>query len=168
MKTVHFRVVGTYIYAKSKGNSGVQSHFQICCDGIMATRWMDSNEVLVAANCHKPIISIVDKKQKDGKKKQDDCPSAIVDYNRIMRGVDLSDQKSAVYDLYRKSQRWWKKVFFKALMLSAVNAWIVHSDLNRKKNIVDIVHGIVSRVIDSGRNKAQKNKSSSDWRKTSD
>ncbi|CAH2002393.1 unnamed protein product [Acanthoscelides obtectus] len=32
-----------------------------------------------------------------------------------MGGVDLSDQMSSLYEIDRKSQKWWRKTFYKLL-----------------------------------------------------
>jgi len=50
-----------------------------------------------------------------------------------MGEVDLSDQKGSVYDCSRKSTKWWKTVFYKLLMSSVVNAWILYNEVNENK-----------------------------------
>ncbi|GFQ75433.1 rho guanine nucleotide exchange factor 10-like protein [Trichonephila clavata] len=49
---------------------------------------------------------------KDGSKEKFGCPVAIKLYNKIMRGKDITDQMANVYELDRKSRKWWKKVLF--------------------------------------------------------
>ncbi|GFY67173.1 piggyBac transposable element-derived protein 4 [Trichonephila inaurata madagascariensis] len=78
-------------------------------NGTLATRWQDSKEVIVLSNCHLPGIATVERTQRDGKKEKTECPVAIADYNKIMGGVELSDQKVSLYDFDRKSTEWWKK-----------------------------------------------------------
>ena len=50
-----------------------------------------------------------------------------------MGGVYLADQMSGLYEYDRKSDKWWQKVFSRLIMMSAVNAWFIHCELNRKK-----------------------------------
>nr|CAI5834565.1 unnamed protein product [Callosobruchus analis] len=52
-----------------------------------------------------------------------------------MRGVDLSDQMVGVYEVDRKSQKWWRTVFYKLLLTAVVNAWILYQELNHMKNL---------------------------------
>jgi len=49
-----------------------------------------------------------------------------------MGGVDLADQIAGLYDLDRKSLKWWKKVFYRFLLFAVVNSWVVHKELQRK------------------------------------
>ncbi|GFR12232.1 rho guanine nucleotide exchange factor 10-like protein [Trichonephila clavata] len=46
---------------------------------------------------------------KDGSKEEFECPVAIEFYNKIMGGLDLEDQMANVYELNRKSSKWWEK-----------------------------------------------------------
>ncbi|KAJ4430236.1 hypothetical protein ANN_22448, partial [Periplaneta americana] len=101
--------------------------------GTIAARWKDSKEVLVLSNCHRANDIQVLRKKKDGSKDNVPCPESIAFYNEIMGGVDLSDQKVGTYDFNRKSQKWWRKVFFKVLMMSVVNSWILYQETKHKK-----------------------------------
>ena len=49
-----------------------------------------------------------------------------------MNGVDKSDQYLNYYSMGRTSIKWWKRVFFRLLELSAVNAMVkyFHKNLN--------------------------------------
>ncbi|XP_046394787.1 piggyBac transposable element-derived protein 4-like [Ischnura elegans] len=98
----------------------------------MAARWQDSKEVTVLSNCHDATVNTANRKQKDGRKVKVDCPELICFYNKYMGGVDLSDQKVGVYDFDRRSNKWWKKVFYKVLMLAVVNSWILYMDTTKK------------------------------------
>ena len=51
-----------------------------------------------------------------------------------MDGIDLADQIAGLYDLDRKLLKWWKKVFYRCLMFSIVNSWVVHKQLQRHPN----------------------------------
>ena len=73
--------------------------------GTIAARWRDSKEVLLLSNCHTVNEVKVLGKKKDGKREEIPCPEAIAFYNKIMGGVDISDQKVGTYDFDRKSQK---------------------------------------------------------------
>lgn len=51
-----------------------------------------------------------------------------------MGEVDLSDQLSSLYDHDRRSNKWWKKVFYKWLQISFINSFIFYWDLNHNCN----------------------------------
>jgi hypothetical protein len=66
-------------------------------------------------------------------------PNIICDYNDNMGGVDRLDQVIANYDMQRKSQKWWKKVFVRMIELCVVNAFVLFLHKNpqhKKKNSV--------------------------------
>ena len=54
-------------------------------------------------------------------------------YNKIMCGVDICDQKVSSYDPDRRSQKWWKRVFQKILVMSVVNAPTLRQDVLETK-----------------------------------
>lgn len=96
---------------------------------------MDTKEVLVLSNCHDNSQAEVNRKAKDGSRVGIPCPKAIEFYNKYMGGVDLSDQLTGLYDIDRKSLKWWKKVFYKLLLTTAVNAWIIYKESRQRSNI---------------------------------
>lgn len=46
-----------------------------------------------------------------------------------MGGVDLADQMQGLYKLDLRSTKWRKKVFYKLMMMAAVNSWIISQSL---------------------------------------
>ena len=81
-------------------------------DGLTVFKWQDNKPVFVLSNFHGTDISSVKRTQKDGSKLPFPCPTAIVDYNKFMGGVDKADMLCAVQGLSRKSKKWWHRVFF--------------------------------------------------------
>ncbi|KAJ4450071.1 hypothetical protein ANN_01478, partial [Periplaneta americana] len=137
--TIQYAAVGTCISNRrnmpkfdGKLEKGQYQHMANT-SGTIAARWKDSKEVLVLSNCHRANDIQVLRKKKDGSKDNVPCPESIAFYNEIMGGVDLSDQKVGTYDFNRKSQKWWRKVFFKVLMMSVVNSWILYQETKTKR-----------------------------------
>ncbi|KAF2356214.1 PiggyBac transposable element-derived protein [Trinorchestia longiramus] len=90
-------------------------------------------------------------KQKDGTKADVPCPDSIALYNRIMGGVDLSDEKGKLYDFNRKSIKWWKKVFYRLLLFTVVNAWILYQEVNHLKiPLLDFMVPLAEKLIACG------------------
>lgn len=116
-------------FPKMKMRRG-DTRFQVNNKNSTASNWQDYKEVNIISNCHRPHVKIKGK-MKNGDLEKFDCPSMIHTYNEIMGGVDLSDQKMSVFDLGRKSKKWWKKVFIRILMSLLVNSWIVYKELNK-------------------------------------
>ncbi|GFQ83390.1 rho guanine nucleotide exchange factor 10-like protein [Trichonephila clavata] len=67
---------------------------------------------MMLSNCHEDKYAKVNRTMKVGSKEKVECPVTIEFYNKIMGGVDLADQMANVYELDRKSCKWWKKYFF--------------------------------------------------------
>lgn len=77
-------------------------------------------------------------------------------YNKIMGGVDLSDQKVGTYDFDRKSKKWWKKVFFRLLMITVVNSWILYEETKKKKiQLIDFFVPLAEEMIAVGKANAK-------------
>ena len=73
------------------------------------------------SNSHEPEETKITKKKKDGSPLQDVAsPVTIAYYNKYMGEVDHADQIIGLYDLDRKSQKWWRKVFFDYCLLLCI------------------------------------------------
>lgn len=121
-------------------------------DGVICFKWKDTKEVLLLSNCHGNDITTVDRKQKDGSKKSVSCPEAIAFYNKYMGGVDMTDQYTVLYDIDRKSTKWWKRVFQRLLMTAVTNAWVLHKQLkNKKVPLIDMLVPLAEDLIEIGR-----------------
>ncbi len=110
-----------------------ESQFAANNFGTVTVKWKDTKEVSLMSNCHKYTIEKTYRRQTDGTKKKVSCPSPFVFYNEYMGGVDRSDQTCSDYSFERKSNKWWKKVFYSLLKISVVNAWIVFSIIRCEK-----------------------------------
>jgi hypothetical protein len=109
--------------------------------GTLAVEWTDTKEVIVLSNFHGKGMVQMHKKQKDDTSITVCCPDAISLYTQCMGDVDLADQMAGLYDLDRKSLKWWNKVFYRLLMFSAVNSRAIYKELNRqpKKPLLDFL-----------------------------
>ena len=65
--------------------------YQVSTKGILYVKWNDNKPVQVVSNFHGSNPSVILRTQKDGSKKQYNCPIAIKDYNTFMGGVDKAD-----------------------------------------------------------------------------
>lgn len=98
--------------------------FQCTKNGLLAVKGQDTKQVLLSTKCHKDNVLTVGKTMKDGSKIDIPYPEMVATYREILGGVDIADQMMGLYQLYRKSNKWWKKVFYRFLMMSIVNASI--------------------------------------------
>lgn len=111
--------------------------------------------VLSSSNCHGNELTFVERKQKNGEKLAVACPKIISFYNKYMGGVDSTDH-SGLYEFDRKSTKWWKKVFYKLLMITAVNAFIIYNEVRRKKTLfLEFLVALAESLIQQGKSKAE-------------
>ena len=117
-------------------------------DGLTIFKWQDNKPVFVLSNSHGTDISSVKRTQRDGSKLEFPCPTAIVDYNKFMGGVDKADMLCAVQGLSRKSKKWWHRIFFGITDRTVVNAQITYSKLERTPiSVLDFRRAITQAFI---------------------
>ena len=100
-------------------------------DGLTVFKWPDNKPVFVLSNFHGTDISSAKRTPRDGSKLEFLCPTAIVDYNKFMGGVDKADMLCAVQGRSRKSKKLWHRIFFGIIDRTVVNAQITYSKLER-------------------------------------
>lgn len=114
---------------------------------------------MLLSNCHQYEIGTTERTQKDGTKKTFDCPEAFNYYNRFMAGVDKCDQYSTYYEIDRKSNKWWKRVFYRLLLMTVSNSWILYKACQGKKTpLIDYLIPLAEELIVSGKNENDKRK----------
>ena len=119
-------------------------------DGIAVYKWKDRRMVRVTSSYHCPTAVVqVSRKERDGSTSQMNCPEAIKDYNMHMNCVDKFDQLKALYEIDRKSHKWWHRIFFYFLDAAVVNSFIISKDIlpekiNMKTFRLEIVDGLFS------------------------
>ncbi|GFY45610.1 piggyBac transposable element-derived protein 4 [Trichonephila inaurata madagascariensis] len=99
----------------------------------------------------------VNRSMKDGNKEEFECPVVIEFYNKIMRGVDFADQIANVYELDRKSRKWWKKSIFSPIdERSRQLMGIAYCELkHRKTPLLDLIVPFAEALMSSGKLNAQ-------------
>ena len=108
---------------RERGNTCIRS----TPTGQLALAWMDKKQVTVLSTVHKGDEMDVLPPNRRGESVVK--PRAIVDYNRGMKGVDLSDQLAHYYRTPRKARKWYHNLFFHLVDTAVVNAYLVHKVL---------------------------------------
>lgn len=92
-------------------------------------KWMDRKAVHFLTNYADPtVIAGANRKNKDGTVEMIDCPLLVRDYNKNMGFVDKLDMLKAIYELNRKSKKWWHRIFWYLLDISLVNSYIIFKE----------------------------------------
>ena len=97
-------------------------------DDLACAVWMDTKPVLTLSNFHDPAEQGTVLRRRDGVRTQVPVPKMLQDYQQHMRGVDLMDQAVSYYTINHRSKKWWRRLFFYGMMVSAHNAYVIAKD----------------------------------------
>ena len=92
---------------------------------ILAIKFHDKRDVHMISTFHEATMAVLNKKVY-GTDLNVTKPQPVVDYIKHMGGVDLSVQFNQYNTVMRKSQKWWKKLFFHLLNVCIVNAYCMY------------------------------------------
>ncbi|XP_060553598.1 piggyBac transposable element-derived protein 4-like [Ruditapes philippinarum] len=103
---------------------------------LLVLKYFDKRAVHMISSIHEASMSVlnkVDQKTNNLVMK----PTCVVDYCRLMGGVDLSDQIHQYYSCLRKTSKWYKKLFFHLLNLCVINAYLLYTKYSEDVNKLD-------------------------------
>ena len=83
-------------------------------------------------------------------------PAIVIDYNKSMGGVDLNDQKLTYFVVGHASRKWYRKIFWRIIDMSILNAFIILSECSKpnthyrhKDFRYALCHALVQPLLDS-------------------
>nr|XP_033471259.1 piggyBac transposable element-derived protein 4-like [Epinephelus lanceolatus] len=112
---------------------------------LIFVKWMDTREVSVCSTIHRAFDGATVKRRM---KSQDgswitisvSCPTPVVEYNKHMGGVDLSDQLIQYYSVQHRSNRWYRTLFYHFMDIAATNSYLLHKDLCKQRQQEPMSH----------------------------
>ena len=98
---------------------------------LVAMKWHDKRDVRMLSTIHTSQCVVVKNKRGDMVVK----PQLIVDYIKKMGGVDLTDQLQQYYGIFRKTNKYWRKLYFYLLNILVCNAFVLHKQFGVNKTL---------------------------------
>ena len=99
-------------------------------DNLLALKWHDKRDIHMLSTIHQPLWKNL---RKRGPRQVVPKPVMVLDYVKLMGGVDLSDQLAQYYSCLRKTVKWWRKLFFHLLQLLVINAYTLFTKFGNQK-----------------------------------
>jgi hypothetical protein len=96
----------------------------------------------------------VGRRNKDGSREEITCPKLVKDYNENMGLVDKADMLKALYEVNRKSRKWWHRIFWYFLDVTVVKAFIIYREQTNdmKTNLIKFRLSLVASLIGAKKN----------------
>ena len=97
--------------------------------------------IMVSSCCSAKPVAITTRREPVSK------PAVVNAYNHSMNGVDIADQLTVFYSFIRKTNKWWRKLFFYFLEVSVVNSYILYKHtVTHPRNHLGYRRSIVEQV----------------------
>lgn len=118
-------------------------------DEILLLSWKDKRTVTLLSTWDTSATKQINRRMRGGGFLQLEKPVAVINYNNYMGGVDRADQYTASYCFMRKSNKWWRKLFFWGFEMCVINAYIMYKFVQKENNRTPISHlKFVRRLVD--------------------
>lgn len=91
---------------------------------ILAIKWKDKKDVIILTTMHKLEFAETEKVNRHTGEKIVK-PSAIIDYNKYMGGIDVGDQMLSKFHTMRRSKKAYKKIFFYFIDMMLLNSYVI-------------------------------------------
>ncbi|KAJ8307822.1 hypothetical protein KUTeg_014605 [Tegillarca granosa] len=112
---------------KTRGDSVKMQKGNLVC-----TSWKDKKLVTYLSTYSDPTQKhTVQRRQKDGTKKDVSAPQVSELYNKYMFRVDIADQKRMQYSTCRKAKKWYKYLFWFCFDLAVISICIFMKKYNK-------------------------------------
>lgn len=122
------------LIAQDKNLKRGEFDWAVSNDNIICLKWKDKRCVSILSSLPDAVERIeTERRERDGKVIKINCPKAISTYNKNMGFVDNFDHMKSLYEIDRKTRKWWHRIFFHFLDVAVVNSYILHKILTNNE-----------------------------------
>lgn len=117
-------------------------------DNLLAVKFTDRKDIHMLSTIHTASCSAVTVRRRSTPTM--DKPNCVLEYNKFMGGVDLSDRLTQPYDATRKTLVWYKKLAIYLFQHAMVNAFVLYCQCNLPKAKHDLLrfeHDVISNLL---------------------
>ena len=124
---------------------------------LSAIAWKDKRVIHLLSTADSPVVddTFVERRARDGSRKNVHCPRVVAEYNKYMNGVDRADQIRTEYPSYRNSKKWWHYLFWFLVDLGIANAYIMMKESPNHQRLTKNGKTKVFRQLDFRQNLAK-------------
>ncbi|XP_058475752.1 piggyBac transposable element-derived protein 4-like [Solea solea] len=106
-------------------------------DCLLFVKWADTREVTVCSTVHEAFSGkTVQRRVAEDEvwsSKEVPVPDAVMEHNKNMGGVDLSDAFNGYYSSHHKATKWYKTFFYHFMDIAVMNSFLLYEELSRYK-----------------------------------
>lgn len=116
----------------------------VCHENLLLIKYKDKREVHVLSSIHPDRSNPVPVHGATG---QTTKPVAILDYNKHMGGVDMSDQVLQPYHALRKSRAWYKKLVLHLTQIASYNAFVLYKNAGNGGKFLQFQESVIKSLL---------------------
>ncbi|XP_049816312.1 piggyBac transposable element-derived protein 4-like [Schistocerca nitens] len=129
-----------------------RGEFQFHCSGqgITAFVYKDRKPIQFPSHFYNTVnVDTASRKSKDGSRTEISCPDIVKDYNTYMGLADKSDMLKSIYEIDRKSKKWWHRILWHFLDVTVVNACIIYNEHcdNDQKTLKQFTLSVIAGLV---------------------
>lgn len=115
-------------FKKKKMKKG-ECNMKLSSTNVLAIEWEDKKRVNILSTLSKTTTKEVTRRAKGGNV-QVQIPTAVLDYNQFMNGVDLADQHRSYYEVGRTGKKWWRYGVWFLVQIGIINSFLLYRHAN--------------------------------------